>query len=107
MADSQEIVSVLDDGRTDQDQHEDWHTHGCASLDIRTGGLQSSQLGGMRAVLTSVDRCWEPGQVRTPIVLVLYEAHSDKDDLRCISSLPNTRNPSSTEQSSNCSPGVG
>jgi len=43
-----------------------WYRRGCASFDKRTGGLQKSRLGGMRAVMISADRLWEPGQVRPP-----------------------------------------
>ena len=70
MSDPQEVINVDQDAQTEQETPSgevEWYRRTCTSFDKRTGGLQKSRLGGMRAVMISADRLWEPGQV-SPLV---------------------------------------
>jgi len=68
MSDPQQVISVVPDLPVDEKTLSDkveWYRRGCASFDKRTGGLQKSRLGGMRAVMINADRLWDAGQVGT------------------------------------------
>ena len=71
MSHTQQPISVDHDASAEHKSHSgevEWYRRGCASFDKRSGGLQKTRLGGMRAVMVTADRLWDAGQVKLPFV---------------------------------------